>query len=174
MDIYALLDANGIAYKRYDHVAVFTCDEADSAMPPTGAAHTKNLFLRDKKGQRHWLLVTVCEKAVDLRRVAERIGADRLSLGSSERLAKYLSVTPGSVTLLALANDPQHQVSVLIDEDVWRAKQVQAHPLINTATLVISQADLRRFLTVTGHEPKVIPVENRAAGEQGRSQPAPT
>jgi Ala-tRNA(Pro) deacylase len=174
MDIYALLDRNGITYKRYDHVAVFTCDEADSAMPPTGAAHTKNLFLRDKKGQRHWLLVTVCEKAVDLRRVAERIGADRLSLGSSERLAKYLSVTPGSVTLLALANDPQHQVSVLIDEDVWRAETVQAHPLINTATLVISQADLRRFLTVTGHEPKVIPVENRARDEQGRSQPAPT
>jgi Ala-tRNA(Pro) deacylase len=162
MDIYALLDANGITYKRYDHIAVFTCDEADSAMPPTGAAHTKNLFLRDKKGQRHWLLVTVCEKAVDLRRVAERIGADRLSLGSSERLAKYLSVTPGSVTLLALANDPRHEVALLIDEDVWRAERVQAHPLINTATLVISQADLRRFLSVTGHEPKVIPVENRA------------
>lgn len=161
MDIYGLLDTNGIAYTRHDHAAVFTCDEADRAMPATGAAHTKNLFLRDKKGQRHWLLVTLCEKAVDLRRVAERIGADRLSLGSAERLEKYLRVTPGSVTLLALANDPRHEVAVLIDEDVWRAAKVQAHPLINTATLVISQADLRRFLTVTGHEPRVIPVESR-------------
>jgi Ala-tRNA(Pro) deacylase len=174
MDIYGLLDANGIVYKRYDHVAVFTCDEADSAMPRTGAAHTKNLFLRDKKGLRHWLLVTVCEKAVDLRRVAERIGADRLSLGSGERLEKYLGVTPGSVTLLALVNDPQHHVTVLIDEDVWRAETVQAHPLINTATLVISQADLRRFLSVTGHEPRVIPVENRAAGAVLERPPLPS
>ena len=161
MDIYALLDSHGIPYRRYDHVAVFTCDEADKAMPPTGAAHTKNLFLRDKKGHRHWLLVTVCEKAVDLRRVAERIGADKLSLGSPERLEKHLGVTPGSVTLLALANDPRHDVALLIDEDVWRAETVQAHPLINTATLVITQADLRRFLGVTGHEPTVIPVESR-------------
>lgn len=170
MDIYGLLETNGIAYTRHDHVAVFTCDEADSAMPPTGAAHTKNLFLRDKKGHRHWLLVTVCEKAVDLRRVAERIGADRLSLGSAERLEKYLGVTPGSVTLLALANDPRHEVAVLIDEDVWRAEKVQAHPLINTATLVISQADLRRFLAVTGHEAKVIPVESRA---EAAAEPGP-
>jgi Ala-tRNA(Pro) deacylase len=144
---------------------VYTCEEADRAVPPTGAAHTKNLFLRDKKGVRHWLLVTLCEKPVDLARVAQRIGADRLSLGSSERLQKHLGVTPGSVTILALINDPQHDVALLVDDEVWRADAVQAHPLVNTATLVISQADIRRFLAATGHEPRVINVARRTAPE---------
>lgn len=165
MDIYSVLERQGIAYRRFDHNAVYTCEEADRAVPPTGAAHTKNLFLRDKKGVRHWLLVTLCGKPVDLARVAQRIGADRLSLGSSERLQKHLGVTPGSVTILALINDPQHDVALLVDDEVWRADAVQAHPLVNTATLVISQADIRRFLAATGHEPRVINVARRTAPE---------
>jgi len=164
LDIYAVLAEHGIAYERYDHVPVFTCDEAERAMPQTDAAHTKNLFLRDKKGLRHWLLVTLCEKAVDLKQVAERIGADKLSLGSPERLATHLGVTPGAVTILALAHDRSHAVELLVDEDVWRASAVRAHPLVNTATLVVAQSDLRRFLDYTGHVARVIPVVNRPRG----------
>jgi Ala-tRNA(Pro) deacylase len=160
-DIYALLDAHQIPFQRYDHEPVFTCDEAERAVPPTTAAHTKNLFLRDKKGRRHWLLVTLCEKAVDLKQVAERIGADNLSLGSPDRLAKHLGVTPGAVTILALTNDPAHAVELVVDQDVWRAETLRAHPLVNTATLVIAQADVRRFLSVTGHEARVIAVDHR-------------
>jgi len=162
VDIYALLHEHGIAYQRYDHVPVFTCDEAERAVPDQTAAHTKNLFLRDKKGLRHWLLVTLCEKAVDLKQVARQIGADKLSLGSPERLAKHLGVTPGAVTILALAQDPAHAVELVVDEDVWRAAAIRAHPLANTATLVISQPDLRRFLQHTGHVARVIPVSSRA------------
>jgi Ala-tRNA(Pro) deacylase len=168
MDIYARLHEHGIAYQRYDHGPVFTCDEAERAVPAIAAAHTKNLFLRDKKGRRHWLLVTLCEKAVDLKQVADRIGADNLSLGSPDRLAKHLGVTPGAVTVLALVNDPAHAVELLIDDDVWRADAIRAHPLVNTATLVISQADLRRFLEHTGHVARVIPVTSRTP-----TQPAP-
>jgi Ala-tRNA(Pro) deacylase len=160
-DIYALLDEHDIAYQRYDHVPVFTCDEAERAVPEMTAAHTKNLFLRDKKGRRHWLLVTLCEKAVDLKQVAERIGADNLSLGSAERLARHLGVTPGAVTILALANDPTHAVELVVDQDVWGAGLIRAHPLVNTTTLVIAQADIRRFLSITGHEARVIAVDNR-------------
>jgi len=158
LDIYALLRDHGIDYRRYDHAPVFTCDEAERAVPDSAAAHTKNLFLRDKKGVRHWLLVTLCEKAVDLKQVAGRIGADRLSLGSPDRLAKYLGVTPGAVTVLALANDPAHAVGLVVDDDVWAAEAIRAHPLVNTTTLVISQADLRRFLEHTGHVAQVIPL----------------
>jgi Ala-tRNA(Pro) deacylase len=160
-DIYALLAEHQIPFQRYDHEPVFTCDEAERAVPQTTAAHTKNLFLRDKKGRRHWLLVTLCEKAVDLKQVAERIGADNLSLGSPDRLAKHLGVTPGAVTILALSNDPTHAVELVVDQDVWRAETLRAHPLVNTATLVIAQADLRRFLSVTGHEARVIAVDHR-------------
>jgi Ala-tRNA(Pro) deacylase len=167
VDIYALLDAQGLRYERHDHVAVFTCDEAERAVPDSAAAHTKNLFLRDKKGHRHWLLVTLCEKAVDLKQVASQIGADKLSLGSPERLLTHLGVTPGAVTILALVNDPTHSVELLVDDDVWRADAIRAHPLVNTTTLVISQADLRRFLQHTGHAARVIPVSSRTA------QPSP-
>jgi Ala-tRNA(Pro) deacylase len=161
LDIYALLDEHHIAYERYDHAPVFTCDEAERAVPAMTAAHTKNLFLRDKKGRRHWLLVTLCEKAVDLKQVAERIGADNLSLGSPDRLAKHLGVAPGAVTILALANDPAHAVELIVDQDVWGAGLIRAHPLVNTTTLVIAQADIRRFLAITEHEARVIVVDNR-------------
>src|SRR5579871_5085611 len=132
-DICALLDQIGVAYERYDHAPVFTCEEADVAVPNLAAVQTKNLFLRDKRGRRHVLLVTSCEKAVDIRDLAAQIDADRLSFGSPERLAKYLGVTPGSVTVLGLANDVDHGVELYVDADVWASPEWRCHPLINTA-----------------------------------------
>jgi len=160
-DIFEFLAQHAIPFERYDHEAVFTCDQAERAVPTIPAAHTKNLFLRDKKGQRHWLLVTLCSKAVDLKQVAAEIGADKLSLGSPERLAKHLGVTPGAVTVLALINDPTHAVELLVDKDVWSADAIRAHPLVNTATLALAQTDMRRFIAATGHEAQVIRVANR-------------
>jgi Ala-tRNA(Pro) deacylase len=162
-DLTAFLAQHGIAYQRYDHAPVFTCDEAERALPAIPAAHTKNLFIRDKKGVRHWLFVTLCSKAIDMKEIAAAIGADRLSLGSPERLAKHLGVTPGAVTLLALINDPSHAVELVVDDDVWRADSIRAHPLVNTATLILSQADVRRFVAATGHEARVIRVAGRGA-----------
>lgn len=160
-DIFAFLSGQGIPYEQYDHQPVFTCDEAERAVPAIPAAHTKNLFLRDKKGLRHWLLVTLCSKSVDLKQVAEAIGADKLSLGSPERLAKHLGVTPGAVTILALINDPAHAVELVVDEDVWQAPAIRAHPLVNTATLALAQSDVRRFVRATGHDARVIRVVSR-------------
>jgi len=162
-DLFAFLAQHAIPYERYDHEPVFTCEQAERAVPPIAAAHTKNLFLRDKKGQRHWLLVTLCSKAVDLKQVAEAIGADKLSLGSPERLARHLGVTPGAVTILALINDPGHAVELVVDHDVWQAPAIRAHPLVNSATLSIPQPDVRRFLAATGHEARVIQVANRTS-----------
>lgn len=161
-DLIGYLTDHGIAYDRYDHAPVFTCDEAERALPTLPAAHTKNLFLRDKKGVRHLLLVTLCSKSTDMKQIADAVGADRLSLGSPERLAKHWGVTPGAVTILALINDPTHAVELVVDDDVWRAETIRAHPLVNTATLILSQADVRRFLAATGHEARVIRVIGRA------------
>ncbi len=143
---------------------MFTCEEADREVPPTGdAVHTKNLFLRDKKGKRHWLVVTDCAKAVDLRALAPRIGGDHLSLGSADRLQRYLGVTPGAVTILALINDRAHEVELVVDRDVWSARQLRCHPLVNTATLVLSREDVDRFITATGHRPSLIDMPVRVA-----------
>lgn len=163
--ILAYLDAHAIAYTRFEHPAVYTCDEAARLVPAEAdAVHTKNLFLRDKRGRRHWLLVTTCEKPVDLRALAPLIGADHLSLGSPDRLARHLGVAPGAVTVLALLNDPTHAVELLVDRDVWRAAAIRAHPLVNTATLVIDHAALERFTALTGHASAILDVPVRATG----------
>jgi Ala-tRNA(Pro) deacylase len=157
-DIYALLDSLGIRYHRYDHAPVFTCEEADAAVPNHAAVQTKNLFLRDKRGKRHILLVTSCEKAVDIKRFAEQVDADRLSFGSPERLEKYLGVTPGSVTVLGLMNDTGHGVELCVDADVWRTPEWRCHPLINSVTLILSRESIERFVAHTGHTPRVVTV----------------
>lgn len=161
--LYDLLHQEGIEYRRFDHVPVFTCDEADGVVPENeGAVHSKNLFIRDKRGRRHWLLVTSCEKPVDLKGVADLLDADTLSLGSPDRLWKYLRVTPGSVTILALMFDTAHEVELIVDADVWSGAPVRCHPLVNTATLLLERSQLQRFLEHTGHVPRIVDVPARA------------
>ena len=160
-DIYALLDSLNIPYERYDHAPVFTCEEADAAVPNLAAVQTKNLFLRDKRGRRHILLVTSCAKSVDVKRFADQIGADHLSFGSAERLAKYLGVMPGSVTVLGLMSDTSNAVELCVDADVWRTPLWRCHPLINSVTLVLARTDIERFLGHTGHMPRVLLLEER-------------
>jgi Ala-tRNA(Pro) deacylase len=161
-DVYALLAELGIEYTKYEHEPVFTCEAALAAVPDPRSVQTKNLFLRDKPGRRHFLLVTSCEKAVDIKRFAETIDAGHLSFGSAERLQKHLGLTPGSVTVLGLMSDPSHAVELYVDADVWNRDWWNCHPLINTATLVLSRADIEKFLAHTGHAARVVTLEARA------------
>src|SRR5262249_6829162 len=94
----------------------------------------------------------------DLNALGEALAAGKLGFASPERLAKHLGVTPGSVSLLALVNDTDRAVELVIDRTLWEASAVQAHPLVNTATMVVAHADLERFLAATGHAPRVIDV----------------
>jgi Ala-tRNA(Pro) deacylase len=156
------LAAHGIAFDRFDHPPVFTCEEADRLVPAAArAVQTKNLFLRSKKGDRHWLLVTDCRKPVDLKALGPVIGAEHLSLGSPDRLQRYLGLTPGSVTIFGLVNDPDHAVSVVIDEEIDRLPAWRCHPMVNSATLVVPREGLARFLALTGHQAKVVRVPTR-------------
>ena len=157
--IEALLTRLAIGFERYDHAPVFTCEEAEAAVPDTGAVHTKNLFLRDKRGRRHVLLVTTCATTVNVKQFAKQVDADNLSFGSPERLMRYLGVTPGSVTVLGLANDTERGVEVVIDDAVWSAPRLHAHPLVNSATLVLTHDGLTRFLEHTGHTPLVLTLD---------------
>jgi Ala-tRNA(Pro) deacylase len=164
LELSAYLDRRDIAYRRFDHPAVFTCEAASRLVPEAAVGvQTKNLFLRDKRGRRHWLVVTSCAKPVDLKGLARVIGADNLSLGSPDRLARYLGVTPGAVTLLALVNDPEHQVALVIDREIsgqaWRC-----HPLVNTATLSMPWESVEKFVSAVGHQPSIVLVPARATG----------
>ena len=160
MDIYAFLNQHNITYQRFDHEAVFTCEQAHGIRTePMPGMDTKNLFLRDKKGKRHFLVSVPHEKQVDLKALTDVLQVQQgLSFASPERLQQHLGLTPGSVTLLGLINDPEHKVEFVIDQSLWDAEAVCCHPLINTATLVISHEGLEKFLTATGHTAKVIDV----------------
>jgi Ala-tRNA(Pro) deacylase len=158
LELSAFLAAQGIEYVRHEHPPVFTCEEELQHVPESGAARTKNLFLRDRRGRRHLLLVTTCAKQVSIAAFAETAGADRLSFASAERLKQHLGVEPGSVTVFGLVNDSTHGVEVFIDADVWAAPSIHAHPLRNDATLVISHDALIRFLAATGHRPQIVTI----------------
>lgn len=143
---------------RYEHPAVMTVEESDRMVPTLPGAKTKNLFLRDKKGARHFLVTAPAHRSVDLARLGAALSAGRLGFATAERLLRHLGVAPGAVSLLALRNDVAGAVEFVIDRALWEAAAVQAHPLVNTATLVLSHADLAKFLAATGHEPRVVDV----------------
>ena len=163
MELEAFLRQHGIDAPRHEHPAVMTVEESLRLVPKLPGAKTKNLFLRDKKGARHFLVTVPHDRAVNLDALGEAIGATKLGFASSERMLKHLGITPGSVSLLALANDRTGAVEFVIDRALWDADAVQAHPLINTATMVLAHADLERFLAATGHTARVIDVPQAKA-----------
>lgn len=154
--LYQFLDRCQIEFQRLDHPPVFTCEEATRYCPELSDFNTKNLFLRDRKGKRHFLVVTDHHRAVDLKSLGELMGAPKPSFGSPDRLRNHLGVEPGSVTILSLINDPEHRVELFIDRVVWDWPRVACHPLVNTSTLVLSGDGIRSFLKATGHEPAIL------------------
>jgi Ala-tRNA(Pro) deacylase len=153
--LLAWMAAEGIAQTTHDHPAVFRVDEGQELKAAMPGAHTKNLFLKDKKG-RLWLISARQDTVVDLKRLPKTIGSDRLSFGNEGLLFDTLGLTPGSVTALGLINDPDHRVTFVIDKALWDADLVNFHPLTNTATTGLAQADFRRFLARIGREPMVV------------------
>jgi Ala-tRNA(Pro) deacylase len=157
------MNIHGFTYQRIEHPAVFTCAEADLYHSGVTAVSTKNLFLCDKKGRRFFLAVTACEKNVDLSNLSSQLVVSRLRFGSEENLLRLVGVTRGSVTMMGLANDTEHQVELWVDAEIWQAEQFLSHPLVNTATLVLSKIELKRFFEITRHVPHFF---NENAGGQ--------
>lgn len=147
------LDELGIAHRTVEHPPVFTVEEAKALRGDLPGHHIKNLFLRNKK-EEMWLIVALEDRAIDLKRLGERLGAGKFSFGSPDRLRRHLGVEPGSVTPLAAINDPEHKVRLVLDRGVIEGGPINAHPLVNTMTTALSPADLLRFLEVTGHTPE--------------------
>ena len=151
--LFARLDALGLAHRTVDHAPVFTVEQAKQHRGELPGHHIKNLFLRNKK-EAMWLVVALEDREIDLKRLGEALGAGRLSFGSPERLRRHLGVEPGSVTPLSLANDESRVVRLVLDRGVAEGGPVNAHPLVNTMTTALSPADLLRFFEATGHTPR--------------------
>ena len=137
------------------HEAVFRVGEGDDIKAGLPGAHTKNLFLKDDKGQL-WLISAEQSTAINLKTLPKVIGSGRLSFGSEERLYAALGVRPGSVTALALINDAEKKVKFLLDKALYDADLVNFHPLTNTATTTLSQLDFRTFIASLGRTLTVV------------------
>ena len=149
--VYEILRELDISYTKHEHPPVYTVEEAEQHWENITGAHCKNLFLRNKKGKNHYLVIAKSEKRVDLKALTSRLGEDRLSFASPERMMRYLGLEPGAVSPFGLINDRENAVVVVIDQDLKEASHVNFHPNINTATVGITFADFEKFLTHCGN-----------------------
>ena len=154
-DLIAVLDQLGVEHTTIDHPAVFRVGEGEEIKAALPGAHTKNLFLKDGKGQL-WLISAEGHTPIDLKRLPTVIGSARLSFGNAALMEETLGVTPGSVTAFGLINDASHRVRFVLDRALAEAEIVNFHPLTNTATTGVSQAGFRKFLAALGVEPLVV------------------
>ena len=144
--VYETLDQLGIQYERYEHPPVFNGEDAAAHWGPIPAMQVKNLFLRNKKGNREYLVILPVQKRADLRDLVRVIGDDRLSFGSPDRLMASLGVLPGSVSPFGLIHEGSTAVRVIVDEDLRAADRLIFHPNVNTASVTIASTDFARFL----------------------------
>ena len=149
--VYEVLERLGISYVRHEHPPVFTVDEAEKHWGSITGAHCKNLFLRNKKGNRQYLIILESSKNADLKALTKQLGEDRLSFASAERLMRYLGLEAGAVSPFGLINDSNKEVQVVVDRDLKTVQRVNFHPNVNTATVRIDFADFEKFLAWCGN-----------------------
>ncbi|MBI3435499.1 MAG: prolyl-tRNA synthetase associated domain-containing protein [Proteobacteria bacterium] len=154
-DLFALLDRSGIAHATVAHAPLFTVAQSRALRGTIAGAHTKNLFLIDRKDA---LFLVVAEEsaAIDLKTLHRRLGARRFSFGAADLLREVLGVEPGAVTPFGAINDHARRVTVVLDDALMRQAVINCHPLVNTMTTSIASADLLKFLAAVGHAPRVV------------------
>jgi len=152
MNIYQVLDDLKIKYTKYIHQPVYTIAEAERYCSHIPGGKSKNLLLRNRKGNKHYLVVVRSDKKLDLEKLQDFLQESNLSFASEERLMKCLGLTPGSVSPFGLVNDLEKEVQVVIDSDLLGYDELQYHPNINTETLVLSVEDFKKFLAWTRNE----------------------
>jgi Ala-tRNA(Pro) deacylase len=162
-DLFAFLDKLGIAHATVTHPTLFTVEQSRELRGTIPGAHTKNLFLKDKKGA--LFLITALEDAViELKSLHRRLDASgRFSFGAADLMRATLGIEPGAVTPFAAMNDSDRRVGVVLDAALMRHATVNCHPLVNTMTTSIAGTDLLRFLEATGHPPLIVPVAEQEA-----------
>lgn len=154
--LFSILEELNITYQRYAHPPVFTVDEASRYWQDLPGVHCKNLFLRNKKGSRHYLVILEQQKKAAIKDLAHFLGEDRLSFASAERLQRYLGLTPGAVSPFGLINDREQEVRVVIDVELKQAAQIYFHPNVNTASIGLDFNDFQRFLDHCGQRIRYI------------------
>jgi Ala-tRNA(Pro) deacylase len=151
-ELFAFLDGLGISHQTTSHPPLFTVEQSQSLRGRIAGAHTKNLFLIDRK-RALYLVVAREDARIDLKSLHHRLGATRFSFGSAELLREVLGVEPGSVTPFAAINDATRRVAIVLDAAMMEHPLLNFHPLANTMTTSIKREDLVQFLHAVGHRP---------------------
>ncbi|MDR2459376.1 MAG: prolyl-tRNA synthetase associated domain-containing protein [Deltaproteobacteria bacterium] len=149
--IYQRLEDMGIGYELSEHPPVYTVEEMEKLEIDKLGVIVKNLFLRDGKGKRHFLVLIHQDKKVDLKILQAKLGSRGLRFASAERLEKYLGLEKGAVSPFGLLNDKDHMVEVVLDDDLHNFSRLGVHPNDNTATVWISPLDLKRVILEEGY-----------------------
>lgn len=157
-EILEKLKEMNINYEIVEHEPVYNMEEMDALGADffKGAAIAKNLFLRDQKGKRHFLVTMKEEKQANLADIAKTCLSTKLSFASEERMKKYLNLTPGAVTPLAIVNDENNAVEVILDKDLLKEEKIGVHPGVNTATVIMNPSDLERYIKENGNKLKLM------------------
>lgn len=160
-ELIDFLDRNSIRYIRFEHDAVYTCEESNRLLPDISGARTKNLLLCDERKERWFFLMFLDHKRVDFKRLAKSMETGKVSFAAPENMQKILGISPGSVNIFALANDSQGIVEVFLDQDLWNFLTWHAHPMVNTATLEIARDGVERFFKIIRHPYRVIEIPEK-------------
>ncbi|ABW19900.1 prolyl-tRNA synthetase associated domain-containing protein [Alkaliphilus oremlandii] len=158
--VYETLDMLNIVYDRYTHPAVYTIAEIEEhELKGDNIAHCKNLFLRNSKGDQHYLVVIESSKKTSTKDLAKQIGSTRLSFASPDRMEQYLGLEPGAVSPFGLINDENKEVVLLIDKDLQKREKITFHPNINTASITITYEDFQRYVQWCSNTVQYVDVE---------------
>jgi Ala-tRNA(Pro) deacylase len=158
VELLSLLEEKGILARTVHHPPVRTVEEAQEHWRELDGVPCKNLLFRDAK-KRYWMVVAEADRDLDLKKLPERIGSARLSFASADRLREVLGIEPGAVSPLALINDPDHRIRLVVHRPLLEEEALLLHPLENTATTAISGRDLLSFLGDCGHEPQTVDLD---------------
>lgn len=150
-ELYRILKELNIPFEYYEHPPAPTIEEAIKYWEDLNATHCKNIFFRNHKGNRHYLVILEHRQALDIHDLEKRLKQGKLTFASPERMMKYLGLTPGSVTPFGLINDKANHVHVFLDENLQKSDKISFHPCINTASLVISFHDFEKFMKWMGN-----------------------
>lgn len=168
-DLLALLDRIGVAHRRHAHPPLHTVEESRALRGEMPGGHTKNLFLKERKGG-FWLAVCLEDRRISVNDLSRAAGAKRMSFGSAEDLWRVLGVRPGAVTPFSLINDAAGEARLILDRQMLEHDPLNFHPLHNEATLAVSPDGLMRFFAETGHAPLILDfdaLEAQAAARAG-------
>lgn len=154
--VYECLDKMGIEYEYYEHPEAPTIEIAAQFYRGEDTTLCKNLFFRNHKGNRHYLVIMDSRHQMDIHSIEKMLRQGKLSFASPERMMKYLGLRPGSVSLFGLVNDKDHEVTLFVDKGLVNVKKVSFHPNDNHASLVISSSDMFKFIENIGNEWQVV------------------